>query len=177
MWMQGLLVFMKAYVSGPRGIGAGRACVFLRAPAAAKCTLKPPTTPYRAILCLRAWTSLAESGIKILQHVCFCNHLSAGGCMPRHIHCLLIVLLLAALSVLTLAGRRKRSHCPQYLCTAARKYFLKTLLKAHRPLGKQKLLSAGHSEFWEIAGETEDVLVFASMPFRDTAVHACACSL
>ena len=38
------------------------------------------------------------------------------------------------------------------------------------PQEKQKLLSAGHSEFWEIAGETEDVLVFASMPFRDTAV-------
>jgi len=32
MWMQGLLVFMKAYVSGPRGIGKGRASVFLCAP-------------------------------------------------------------------------------------------------------------------------------------------------
>ena len=35
---------------------------------------------------------------------------------------------------------------------------------------KQRLLAEGHAEFWEIAGETEDVLVFASLPFRDAAV-------
>ena len=35
---------------------------------------------------------------------------------------------------------------------------------------KQRLLAEGHADFWEIAGETEDVLVFASLPFRDAAV-------
>lgn len=35
---------------------------------------------------------------------------------------------------------------------------------------KQRLLAEGRTEFWEIAGETADVLVFASLPFRDRAV-------
>ncbi|WP_297050671.1 hypothetical protein [uncultured Desulfovibrio sp.] len=35
---------------------------------------------------------------------------------------------------------------------------------------KQRLLAEGRTEFWEIAGETSDVLVFASLPFRDRAV-------
>ncbi|MGE9985136.1 hypothetical protein [Desulfovibrio sp. SGI.169] len=35
---------------------------------------------------------------------------------------------------------------------------------------KQRLLTEGHSDFWEIAGETEDVMVFAALPFRDSAV-------
>lgn len=35
---------------------------------------------------------------------------------------------------------------------------------------KQRLLAEGRTEFWEIAGETPDVLVFASLPFRDRAV-------
>lgn len=35
---------------------------------------------------------------------------------------------------------------------------------------KQQLLTEGRTEFWEIAGETPDVLVFASLPFRDRAV-------
>ena len=35
---------------------------------------------------------------------------------------------------------------------------------------KQQLLTEGHTEFWEIAGETEDVIVFAALPFRDSAV-------
>ncbi len=35
---------------------------------------------------------------------------------------------------------------------------------------KQRLLTEGHTEFWEIAGETEDVMVFAALPFRDSAV-------
>ncbi|WP_241160213.1 hypothetical protein [Desulfovibrio sp. ZJ369] len=35
---------------------------------------------------------------------------------------------------------------------------------------KQQLLAEGHTEFWEIAGETEDVIVFAALPFRDSAV-------
>ena len=35
---------------------------------------------------------------------------------------------------------------------------------------KQQLLAEGHTEFWEVAGETEDVIVFAALPFRDSAV-------
>ncbi|MDE7240528.1 MAG: hypothetical protein K2N62_01375 [Desulfovibrio sp.] len=35
---------------------------------------------------------------------------------------------------------------------------------------KQELLTEGRTEFWEISGETPDVLVFASLPFRDRAV-------
>ena len=35
---------------------------------------------------------------------------------------------------------------------------------------KQQLLTEGRTEFWEISGETADVLVFASLPFRDRAV-------
>lgn len=35
---------------------------------------------------------------------------------------------------------------------------------------KQDLLTEGKSEFWELAAETPDVLVFASLPFRDRAI-------
>ncbi len=36
--------------------------------------------------------------------------------------------------------------------------------------GKQALLLNGHSRYWEIAGETLDVLVLAELPFRERAV-------
>lgn len=35
---------------------------------------------------------------------------------------------------------------------------------------RQDLLHTGKSEFWEIAGETADVLVLAQLPFRDKSV-------
>ena len=35
---------------------------------------------------------------------------------------------------------------------------------------KQQLLLNGRSEFWELAGETEDVIVFTALPFRDGGV-------
>lgn len=35
---------------------------------------------------------------------------------------------------------------------------------------KQRLLTEGHSEFWEVAGESEDVIVFSALPFHDSAV-------
>lgn len=35
---------------------------------------------------------------------------------------------------------------------------------------KQQLLTEGRTQFWEISGETPDVLVFASLPLRDRAV-------
>ena len=38
------------------------------------------------------------------------------------------------------------------------------------PAEKQKLLANGQADFWEVAGETEDVMVFATLPFHDVAV-------
>ena len=35
---------------------------------------------------------------------------------------------------------------------------------------KQRLLAEGQSEFWEVAGESEDIIVFAALPLRDSAV-------
>ena len=88
--------------------------------------------------------------------------------MPRHIQYFLLALLLA---VLPNAADAAESE------VTARNIFalLPESIFENTPEGlsapdKQKLLSAGHSEFWELAGETEDVMVFASLPFRDTAV-------
>ena len=88
--------------------------------------------------------------------------------MPRHIHCLLIVLLLAALSD-SAQATESEVNARSIFALLPESIFENTP-EGLSPQEKQKLLSAGHSEFWEIAGETEDVLVFASMPFRDTAV-------
>lgn len=35
---------------------------------------------------------------------------------------------------------------------------------------KQELLITGKSEYWEIAGESPDVLVFTTLPFRDSSI-------
>lgn len=35
---------------------------------------------------------------------------------------------------------------------------------------KQRLLEEGQTEFWELAGESRDVIVFRSLPFRDGGV-------
>ncbi len=35
---------------------------------------------------------------------------------------------------------------------------------------KQELVVNGKSEFWEISGESPDVLVFTALPFRDTSI-------
>ena len=35
---------------------------------------------------------------------------------------------------------------------------------------KQQLLEEGQSEFWELAGESRDVIVFRALPFRDSGV-------
>jgi len=88
--------------------------------------------------------------------------------MPRRIHCLLIVLLLAALSDSVQAAESEVTA--RSIFALLPESIFENTPEGLSPLEKQKLLSAGHSEFWEIAGETEDVLVFASMPFRDTAV-------
>lgn len=88
--------------------------------------------------------------------------------MPRRIHCLLIVLLLAALSDSVQAAESEVTA--RSIFALLPESIFENTPEGLSPQEKQKLLSAGHSEFWEIAGETEDVLVFASMPFRDTAV-------
>lgn len=38
------------------------------------------------------------------------------------------------------------------------------------PAEKQKLLADGQADYWEVAGETEDIMVFATLPFHDVAV-------
>lgn len=88
--------------------------------------------------------------------------------MPRHIHCLLIVLLLAALLDSTRAAENEVTA--RSIFALLPESIFENTPEGLSPPEKQKLLSNGHSEFWEIAGETEDVLVFASLPFRDTAV-------
>lgn len=35
---------------------------------------------------------------------------------------------------------------------------------------KQELLASGKSEFWEISGESSDMLVFTALPFRDSSI-------
>lgn len=35
---------------------------------------------------------------------------------------------------------------------------------------KQELLVTGQTDFWELAGETDDVIVFTALPFRDSGV-------
>ena len=35
---------------------------------------------------------------------------------------------------------------------------------------KERLLETGQCEFWEIVGETDDVIAFRALPFRDSAV-------
>lgn len=35
---------------------------------------------------------------------------------------------------------------------------------------KERLLDTGQCEFWEVVGETDDVIAFRSLPFRDSAV-------
>lgn len=37
-------------------------------------------------------------------------------------------------------------------------------------MDKQELLATGQTEFWEIAAETPDILVFANVPMRDRAI-------
>ena len=79
-----------------------------------------------------------------------------------------LALVLAAASAPALA---------QESCPTAREIFamlpesiFENTVEGLSPSEKQNLLARGHSEFWEVAGETEDVLVLAALPFHDTAV-------
>ena len=42
--------------------------------------------------------------------------------------------------------------------------------EGHEDEDKQQLLEEGQSEFWELAGESRDVIVFRALPFRDSGV-------
>ncbi len=88
--------------------------------------------------------------------------------MPRHIHWLFIVLLLVALSDSAKAAENEVTA--RSIFALLPESIFENTPEGLSPQDKQKLLSNGYSEFWEVAGETEDVLVFASLPFRDTAV-------
>ena len=88
--------------------------------------------------------------------------------MPRLIHCLLLALLLAAFS--SPAGAAESDVTARNIFALLPESIFENTPEGLSPQDKQKLLTDGHSEFWEVAGETEDVLVFASLPFRDTAV-------
>ena len=88
--------------------------------------------------------------------------------MPRHIHYLLLVLLLAALSSPAVAA--ENDVTVRSIFALLPESIFENTPEGLSPPEKQKLLTAGHSAFWEVAGETEDVMVFASLPLRDTAV-------
>ena len=88
--------------------------------------------------------------------------------MPRHIHYLLFALLLAALS--SPARAAESDVTARNIFALLPESIFENTPEGLSPPEKQKLLSTGLSEFWEVAGETEDVMVFASLPFRDTAV-------
>ena len=75
--------------------------------------------------------------------------------MPRHIHCLLIVLLLAALSDSVQAAESEVTA--RSIFALLPESIFENTPEGLSPQEKQKLLSAGHSEFWEIAGETEAI--------------------
>ena len=88
--------------------------------------------------------------------------------MPRHIQYLLFALLLASLSCP--AGAAESDVTARSIFALLPESIFENTPEGLSPQEKQKLLTDGHSEFWEVAGETEDVMVFASLPFRDTAV-------
>ena len=88
--------------------------------------------------------------------------------MPRHIQCLLLTLLLTVLP--GSAGATESDVTARGIFALLPESIFENTPEGLSAPEKQRLLAAGHSGFWEVAGETEDVMVFASLPFRDTAV-------
>lgn len=83
--------------------------------------------------------------------------------------------LLAALALLLpLAGGAARAEdngaTARGLFTMLPTSIFETTAEGLSEAEKQQLLTEGRTEFWEISGETPDVLVFASLPLRDRAV-------
>lgn len=86
----------------------------------------------------------------------------------------LVVILFAAFSIFAVNARLALAE--DYGATARGIFImLPTSVFESTPEGlseeeKQELLANGSSEFWEIAGETPDVMVFTTLPFRDKAI-------
>ena len=93
--------------------------------------------------------------------------------MPRHIYALLLILSLSILPQLAAgaeADAAEKDATARSIFALLPESIFENTPEGLNPVEKQKLLSSGRSEFWEVAGETEDVMVFAALPFRDTAV-------
>lgn len=69
-----------------------------------------------------------------------------------------------------------QARCEDYGATARGMFaMLPASIFENTPAGldeadKQELLLRGRSEFWEIAHETPDIMVFAELPFRDRSI-------
>lgn len=87
-----------------------------------------------------------------------------------------IGLLMATAALLCLAMPHGATHAEDYGATARGIFaMLPTSIFENTQEGlsetdKQELLHTGRSEFWEIVGETPDVLVLAERPFHDRSV-------
>lgn len=92
--------------------------------------------------------------------------------MPRHISTFLITLTLAALLSLfeDNAQAGESEVTAKSIFALLPESIFENTPEGLSPQDKQRLLATGAAEFWEVAGETEDVMVFAALPFRDTAV-------
>ena len=83
----------------------------------------------------------------------------------------LIALLLAALLMdVSPARGEDNGATARGLFTMLPTSIFETTAEGLSEAEKQELLTVGRTEFWEISGETPDVLVFESLPFRDRAV-------
>ena len=87
---------------------------------------------------------------------------------------LLFVLALAAISALALApaesGAAGQERNAREVFASLPESIFENTPEGLGPAEKQKLLANGQADFWEVAGETEDVMVFATLPFHDVAV-------
>lgn len=82
----------------------------------------------------------------------------------------LALALLVALAVAGIARGEDNGATARGMFTMLPTTIFETTAEGLSEAEKQQLLLEGRTEFWEISGETPDVLVFASLPFRDRAV-------
>ena len=80
--------------------------------------------------------------------------------MPRHIQCLLLTLLLTVLP--GSAGATESDVTARGIFALLPESIFENTPEGLSAPEKQRLLTAGHSGFWEVAGETEDVMFFGS---------------
>lgn len=90
--------------------------------------------------------------------------------MPRHTGLPLLLLNLALLvSCAAPAGAEETLTARKVFAMLPESIFESTM-EGLEPADKQELLATGRTAFWEIAGETDEVMVFAALPLRETAV-------